>query len=65
MDGCCCKSSTESGQTMPCFAGETMFVTSLREGRDDEALRRWPALGGMFAAPVTGMGVSVGLFTDA
>ena len=50
--------------TMPCFAGGTLFVTSLREGRDAETLERWPALGGLFAAPVAARGVPVGFFAD-
>lgn len=51
--------------TMPCFADETLFVTSLREGRDADSLERWPALGGIFAAPAPSRGVQVGRFADA
>lgn len=50
--------------TMPCFANGTLFVTSLREGRDAEALRRWPALGGVFATPAPVRGVPVETFAD-
>lgn len=50
--------------TMPCFAGGALFVTSLREGRDAETLKRWPELGGIFTATVPPMGVPVGLFGD-
>ncbi|RYC29827.1 SMP-30/gluconolactonase/LRE family protein [Lichenibacterium minor] len=51
--------------TMPCFAGDRLYVTSLREGRDPETLERWPALGGIFSARVPGQGVPVGRFADA
>ncbi|SER15556.1 Sugar lactone lactonase YvrE [Faunimonas pinastri] len=41
------------GPTMPCFGGpdfHTLFVTSLREGRDPEQLQKLPLSGGLFAA---------------
>ena len=46
--------------TMPCFGGRdnrTVFVTSLREGRSEEALARAPASGGVLAAETGVAGV--------
>jgi sugar lactone lactonase YvrE len=52
------------GPTMPCFAANRLYVTSLRAGRDAATLARYPAMGGLFrlAAPVAG--APVGLFAD-
>lgn len=48
------------GPTMPAFAGRTLYVTSLRGGRDAATLARYPAMGGLFRlrAPVAGAPVA-------
>jgi sugar lactone lactonase YvrE len=53
------------GPTMPCFADSHLFVTSLREGKADDVLQRFPTLGGWFRADAPVAGASVGLFADA
>ncbi len=50
------------GPTMPCFAGDWLFVTSLREGKADAVLEAFPTLGGLFRAPAPAKGAPVGLF---
>ncbi|WP_439597448.1 SMP-30/gluconolactonase/LRE family protein [Falsiroseomonas sp.] len=53
--------------TMPCFAGpdlSTLFVTSLRAGKDPAALAAHPSLGGLFRAEGLGQGAPVPLFAD-
>lgn len=50
--------------TMPCFADGQFYVTSLREGLPAEMLEKFPALGGLFRAPVTARGAPVGVFAD-
>lgn len=52
------------GPTMPCFGGEWLYVTSLREGKPAEVMAAHPTLGGLFRmrAPVTG--APVGMFGD-
>ncbi len=57
------------GPTMPCFADDALFVTSLREGKPAKVLAEHPTLGGLFrarmvvdGAPVRG--APVGLFAD-
>jgi len=50
--------------TMPCFADGQLYVTSLREGLPAETLEKFPALGGLFRAPVTARGAPVGVFAD-
>lgn len=52
------------GPTMPCFAGDYLYVTSLREGKTPEVLAQHPALGGLFKAPAPVAGAPVGLFAD-
>jgi len=49
---------------MPCFAGDTLYVTSLREGKSPEVLTAHPTLGGLFQAKAPAAGVPVGLFAD-
>ncbi|MCX5519096.1 SMP-30/gluconolactonase/LRE family protein [Kaistia defluvii] len=49
--------------TMPAFGGpdmKTLFLTSLRDGRTEEQLRRWPLTGSVFigTSPVAGSPVS-------
>jgi sugar lactone lactonase YvrE len=53
------------GPTMPCFAEDTLYVTSLRDGKPPDVLAQFPSLGGLFRAPVATRGVPVGLFADA
>jgi sugar lactone lactonase YvrE len=53
------------GPTMPCFAERHLYVTSLREGRGDEALRQHPTLGGLFRANAPVLGAPVAAFADA
>ena len=52
------------GPTMPCFAGDAMYVTSLREGKPAEVLADFPTLGGLFRAAAPAVGAPVGLFAD-
>lgn len=52
--------------TMPCFGGpdmRTLYFTSLREGREEATLRRFPLSGGLFAMRVGVEGVPVGRFS--
>jgi len=50
------------GPTMPCFAEERLYVTSLREGKPAAVLAEFPALGGLFRAKAPAKGAPVGLF---
>jgi sugar lactone lactonase YvrE len=50
--------------TMPCFAGEWLFVTTLREGRDPAQLAANPTMGGLFRLPAPLAGAPVALFAD-
>jgi sugar lactone lactonase YvrE len=52
------------GPTMPCFAGEWLYVTSLREGKSEQVLTEHPTLGGLFRAAAPAAGAEVGLFAD-
>jgi sugar lactone lactonase YvrE len=52
------------GPTMPCFAGDFLYVTSLREGKSAEVLAQHPTLGGVFRTPAPAIGVPVGRFAD-
>jgi sugar lactone lactonase YvrE len=52
------------GPTMPCFAEQRLYVTTLREGRSAEALKRYPTLGGLFCADAPARGAPVTLFAD-
>jgi sugar lactone lactonase YvrE len=52
------------GPTMPCFADDVIFVTSLREGKSAEILAQYPTLGGLFRAPAPAKGAPVDLFAD-
>jgi sugar lactone lactonase YvrE len=52
------------GPTMPCFAGQWLYVTSLREGKSAEVLARHPTLGGLFRTNAPAVGAEVGLFED-
>jgi sugar lactone lactonase YvrE len=52
------------GPTMPCFAGEWLYVTSLREGKSEQVLAEHPTLGGLFRAAAPAPGAEVGLFAD-
>jgi sugar lactone lactonase YvrE len=50
--------------TMPCFAGEWLFVTTLREGVDAATLERHPTMGGLFRLRAPVGGAPVGVFED-
>jgi sugar lactone lactonase YvrE len=53
--------------TMPCFAGPelaTLFVTSLRAGKDAATLAAHPGLGGLFRAEGLGQGAAITPFAD-
>ena len=52
------------GPTMPCFAGDALYVTSLREGKSSEVLAEFPTLGGLFRAKAPAAGSPVGLFAE-
>ncbi len=52
------------GPTMPCFADDFMYVTSLREGKSPDILRQFPTLGGLFRAPAPAKGAPVAVFAD-
>ena len=52
------------GPTMPCFAGDALYVTSLRDGKSPEILAQYPTLGGLFRAAAPAAGAPVGLFAD-
>jgi sugar lactone lactonase YvrE len=52
------------GPTMPCFADDALYVTSLREGKSAEQLAEFPALGGLFRTGAPAAGAPVGLFAD-
>jgi len=52
------------GPTMPCFADDFMYVTSLREGKTAEILQQFPTLGGLFRGPAPAAGAPVGVFAD-
>jgi sugar lactone lactonase YvrE len=50
------------GPTMPCFAEDFVYVTSLREGKSPALLAEFPALGGLFRAKAPAQGAEVSLF---
>ncbi len=50
--------------TMPCFAGEMLYVTSLRAGRNEAVLARYPQSGGLFRLAAPAAGAPVGTFAD-
>ncbi len=52
------------GPTMPCFADEFMYVTSLREGKSADILAQFPTLGGLFRAAAPAKGAPVAVFAD-
>jgi sugar lactone lactonase YvrE len=52
------------GPTMPCFAGEWLYVTSLREGKPADVLAAHPTLGGLFRMRAPVAGAPVGVFAD-
>jgi sugar lactone lactonase YvrE len=52
------------GPTMPCFAGDWLYVTSLREGKSEQVLAEHPTLGGLFRAAAPTAGAEVGLLAD-
>jgi sugar lactone lactonase YvrE len=52
------------GPTMPCFAEDFMYVTSLREGKSAETLQQFPTLGGLFRIEAPATGAPVAIFAD-
>jgi sugar lactone lactonase YvrE len=48
--------------TMPCFAGTTLWITSLRRGLPEAALDAHPAMGGLFRMEFGEPGVPIGRF---
>jgi sugar lactone lactonase YvrE len=52
------------GPTMPCFAEDWMYVTSLREGKSAQTLADFPSLGGLFRAKAPALGARVAVFAD-
>ena len=52
------------GPTMPCFAGDHLYVTSLRDGKSAAVLAEHPTLGGLFRAKAPSVGAPVALFAD-
>jgi sugar lactone lactonase YvrE len=52
------------GPTMPCFADDALYVTTLREGKSAEILAKFPTLGGLFRTKAPAEGAPVGLFAD-
>jgi sugar lactone lactonase YvrE len=52
------------GPTMPCFSDTHMYVTSLREGKSQDVLAQFPALGGLFRTQAPAQGAAVGIFAD-
>lgn len=52
------------GPTMPCFADDFMYVTSLREGKSPETLQQYPTLGGLFRISAPTVGAPVAMFAD-
>lgn len=52
------------GPTMPCFAGEDLYVTTLRDGKSPEVLAQYPGLGGLFRTRAPAAGVPVATFQD-
>ena len=50
--------------TMPCFADDALYVTSLREGKSADVLAEHPTLGGLFRTRAPAAGAPVGLFAD-
>ncbi len=52
------------GPTMPCFADNALYVTTLRDGKSAQMLADHPTLGGLFRADAPVAGVPVGLFAD-
>jgi sugar lactone lactonase YvrE len=52
------------GPTMPCFAGDYLYVTSLRDGKSADTVAKYPTLGGLFRATAPAIGAPVGLFAD-
>jgi len=52
------------GPTMPCFADEFIYVTSLRDGKSPDILQQFPTLGGLFRARSPVAGAPIPLFAD-
>jgi sugar lactone lactonase YvrE len=52
------------GPSMPCFADDWIYVTTLRAGRDAATLAAHPTMGGLFRLRAPVPGVPVALFAD-
>jgi sugar lactone lactonase YvrE len=52
------------GPTMPCFAGDEIYLTSLRGGRPQAVLDANPTMGGLFRLRAPVAGAPVALFAD-
>ncbi len=50
--------------TMPCFAGKHVYITTLRRGRSDDIVRKFPTLGSLFRIPAPAKGAEVSRFAD-
>jgi sugar lactone lactonase YvrE len=50
--------------SMPCFADDWIYVTTLREGKSAEVLAAHPTMGGLFRLPAPVRGAPVALFAD-
>jgi sugar lactone lactonase YvrE len=51
--------------TMPCFAGDWIYLTTLRENRPAEQLAAHPTMGGLFRMPAPVRGAPVAQFADS
>ena len=50
--------------TMPCFAGDVLYLTSLRSGVGEETLASQPRLGGLFRMKAPAAGAPIATFAD-
>lgn len=50
--------------TMPCFAGEWLYLTSLRRNCDEQTLRSHPGLGGLYRMKAPAAGARIEKFSD-
>lgn len=50
--------------SMPCFAGESLFITSNRRKFSDDLLARYPQMGGLFRMKASAIGAPIGCFAD-
>ena len=50
--------------TMPCFVGDTLYITSLSRGMDAEKLKRYPGIGGLYKMPAPARAGTEWFFAD-